>query len=202
MNTAKTISETLEAIEVPHDEIIPFVDIETTGLDPQRDELLQVAMVLTDKDLNELARFNWIVKYDQWTVERMKEKYHLKVVEMHEATRLWDRVQSKEALHSYLVDKQIAKVLSFIRGEDRWPVKIAGNSVRFDRDFLYEKLELTSEHLSHQVIDISSVLGFFRATGNRIELEKVERDHDAMSDILDCIRQARAIKDQVSVAVV
>lgn len=197
MDYNKEIARVLESIDTPVEDLTPYVDIETTGLDPKMDKILQVAMVIVDKKLNEKARFEWIVEYDEDETSDLKFISDDYVKEMHEKTGLWDRIQSIEAVSLKRVDREFHQVLSFLQGDSDYPIQIAGNSVRFDRDFIYEHMKKSKKLLSHRVIDISAVLGYLRSVDRKVSLENVERDHDAMSDILDCIRQAKAILDQL-----
>lgn len=178
--TAKQVSTTL----------IPWIDIETTGLLPSTDCILQVALIITDGSLKEVSRHDWIIQHDN--LEELKAGSDSIVQDIHEKTGLWDRLASKEAQPIEEVDAQLSSMLSYIRDGSRWGVKIGGNSVTFDRDFLKAHLPLTREQMSsHQVMDMSSVLEFFRMVGHRVELPKHYNTHNAMEDVENCVDQAR-----------
>lgn len=176
--------------------LIPFIDIETTGLNPRKDKILQVALIITDEAFKETARYDWVVKHN---VNRMKRKADEYVLKMHEATGLWDRIASGEAKTLKTIDRELAVLLKFLRIENNgYPVEIAGNSVNFDKSFIQAQLKESGAELSHRVMDLSSVLGFFRKTGNKIELPKSDRTHNALEDIEDCVNQARAVLARIS----
>lgn len=197
MDYNKEIARKLETIKTPVKDLTPYVDIETTGLDPKKDKILQVAIVIVDKKLEEAARFEWIFEYDEDETSDLKFFSGPYVTEMHEKTGLWDRIQSVEAVSLKRVDRELHQVLSFLQGDGDYLIQIAGNSVRFDRDFLYEQMKRSKKLLSHRVIDISAVLSYFRSIDKKVTIETVDRDHDAMNDILDCIRQAKTVRDQL-----
>lgn len=176
--------------------LIPFIDIETTGFDPQKDAILQIALIITDGNFKEVSRHDWIVKHPKpKSIKKLADDYVLK---MHSETGLWDRLESDEAQSLETIDAQLSSVLRYLRADSKYGVKIAGNSVHFDKSFLDAQMPETKAQLSHQVLNISSVLEFFRVTGNRVELPKGNRTHDALEDIEDCVNQARAILKAIS----
>lgn len=166
-----------------------WIDIETTGLDPKKDKLLQVSLILTDKEFNEIAVFDWII---QQNPKRAFKKANKHVQEMHLKTGLWDRLEDGQG--KYVVEWELREVLKAVRGDSKWPVRIGGNSVHFDLNFIKEKFPTASKELSHQVLDMSAVLGYFRIVGQKVELPKAERTHDALDDIRDTINQAKLTK--------
>jgi len=169
--------------------MIPWIDIETTGFHFEKDSILQIALIITDGNFKEISRHDWIIKHDN--IDELKERADYYVLDMHDKTGLWDRIASDEAKPLTEVDAQLASILQLLRGDSRYGVKIGGNSVSFDKNFLAAQLEHTSKQLSHQVLDMSSVLEFFRATGNRVPLPKHSPSHNAIEDIENCIEQAR-----------
>jgi oligoribonuclease len=175
--------------------MIPWIDIETTGFIVEKDSILQIALIITNGDFEEISRHDWIIKHDN--LDELKAHADAFVLDMHDKTGLWDRLASKEAKPLSEVDAQLASILQLLRGDSRWGVKIGGNSVAFDKNFLSAQLPLTRKQLSHQVLDMSSVLEFFRATGNRVPLPKHSPSHNAMEDIENCIEQARATLDHM-----
>lgn len=175
-----------------------WIDIETTGLDPKTDKLLQVALILTDNDFNEIAIFDWIIQQNS---KRAFKKADSQVQEMHRKTGLWDRLEDGQG--DKVVEWELREVLQAVRGNSKWPVRIGGNSVHFDLGFLKEKFPTASKELSHQVLDMSAVLGYFRIVGQKVELPKAERTHDALDDIRDTINQAKLTKLKIeSLAIV
>lgn len=165
-----------------------WVDIETTGTDANRDFILQVACIITDHNFKIIEEQEWIIKQD---VRRMKSFSDDFVVQMHEATGLWDRL--KDGTDKEEVDKQLFTLLRKYFGI-KYKVIIGGNSVHFDLEFLNKNFSETSSILSHRVLDVSALLKFMRTIEKPFKLPKHTVSHDALDDIRWSITQAKAIE--------
>lgn len=169
--------------------IIPWIDIETTGLNPAIDSILQVAVITTNHNLEEIARYDWIIKQDN--PKKIAEITDSVVMEIHTETGLWERTLSPEAKPLSTVDKELAELLAEIKGDGKWGVKFAGNSVDFDKKFIQANMPKSKPLISHQVIDMSAVLQFMRVIGKPVPLPRHSNDHNALNDIAWCLTQAR-----------
>lgn len=164
-----------------------WIDVETTGLDPQEDDLLQVGMIITDEGLIARAEGEWLIHRDflrPWGNPRAKQ--------MHERTRLAARCHEERAdLHE--VQRLIARWLCencTLEG-----THIAGNSVWFDRAFLDAKMPGLLVGFHHRLLDVSAL----RVAGALFgwPYRKAEPAHTALADIRQSVQELKYWRDHL-----
>lgn len=170
---------------------IVWLDLETTGLEPTRDLILELAAVVTDKDLNEIDRFEAVVGYGKHILERCD----VVVLEMHSASKLWREVFGGRTEDLGVVLRRFAHFLDMKVGSEKLP--LAGNSVHFDRSFLRVHAPDIEKRFTHRNIDMSSFKEASRRWGGGEPPVSVTTAHRAMADVLDSIEQARWYRKNV-----
>ena len=176
------------------------VDIETTGLTPDHNLILEVVAIPLDEHLNELADpFHYIVPVaDPW---RFMDRF---VLDMHMKNGLIDEIAGeRERLkvdaktstwqQATLLDAQMEKYIHQfwpIGGKPR-SVVFFGASVHFDKSFIDVHCPETAKLLSHRVYDVSS-LKMLAKDQLGMEFPRAEA-HRALADIRESIRHGRSI---------
>jgi oligoribonuclease len=158
-----------------------FLDLETSGLSPKTNFVLEIAAIVTDDTLEELSRFHALI------VPRDLEDVSKEVREMHTKSGLWgdaianggSRFAKWDAFYEWLKEK--------CAGEKLY---LAGSSVHFDRAFLPDRFLAL---LSHRMLDLRSARTFLEIAGMGSQLSKndAEVQHRAMGDIEFDLKQAR-----------
>ena len=160
---------------------IAWVDVETTGLDPTRDAILELGCVVTDEDLAELARASWVLACPSGVLARMEPK----VREMHIRSGLLDEVKKADL---YAVDVK-ALLNAFL--DKHAPVKptLAGSSVHFDKSFLECQLDMR-DRFHHRLLDVSvlRVIAWQVAPHDAAKVEVPRPGHRALDDIMGSMR--------------
>lgn len=165
---------------------ILWIDIETTGVEHSIDEILQFAFIITDWGHNTLLERDLVVKHKK---EKVYDMASPGVKEMHSKTGLWDRLET-EGIDLNEIDKIVSETVKANMNTD-WGLNIGGNSVHFDFYFIQKNMPLTAKLLSHRLMDITSVIQWFRVSENKVDKTGHEVTHDALDDIRNSINQSK-----------
>lgn len=159
-----------------------WIDIETTGLDPQLDHILEVAVMTSQlsDSFNAKPLYHAVLGYrrDDWS-----RKIDPFVLEMHTKNRLFEECsKSNIARHHVALDltKEIPKGSI-----------LAGSSVHFDRAFIEEHFLALRLHapFSHRHYDVSAIKLFCESLGMP-RIPKGEA-HRAKEDVLESVAHAQ-----------
>ena len=111
-------------------DVLVWIDCEMTGLDLELDELVEVAVVVTNYDLKPLdAGFNIVIKPDQSALDHMGDF----VRQMHTESGLFDEIPNGVTLAEAEYEV-LDYILKFV--PDASPAPLTGNTLRTDRSFL------------------------------------------------------------------
>jgi oligoribonuclease len=163
-----------------------WIDLEMTGLDPDRDQIIEIATLITDKDLNELAEGpvfaihtpeSRLQQMDQWNTTH------------HRASGLWQRcVESRVSL-----DEAQRQTLAFVQAwvpERASP--ICGNSICQDRRFLARGMPELEAYFHYRNLDVSTLKELARRWAPDIATSLVKQNqHLALSDIRESVLELR-----------
>lgn len=162
-----------------------WIDCEMTGLDVEVDELVEVAVVVTDFELNILdPGFSIVIKPDNAAFENMSDF----VRNMHVESGLIDEIPSGASL----ADAEFAVneyILRFVPTAGQAP--LAGNTIGMDRAFLSRYMPRVDGHLHYRNVDVSSVKELSRRWFPRVYFNAPIKGggHRALPDILESIRE-------------
>ena len=156
-----------------------------TGLEIGIDELVEVAVVITDYDLVAVdPGFTIEIKPDQVAFEHMNEF----VTNMHRESGLLEEIplgvslaDAEYAVHEY--------ILRFVTTPGTAP--LAGNTIGTDRTFLAKYMPRVDKHLHYRSIDVSSIKELSRRWFPRVYFNAPAKDggHRALADIRESIRE-------------
>lgn len=160
-----------------------WVDLEMTGLEPDKDKILEVAAIATDMQLNEIARYEAVVKVDEKIIaERMVGEF-------------WEKnSKTRDALIAQNADgKPVAEVEKELVGfVDKYfgkTVYLAGNSVHQDRKFVEREMPELDMKLHYRMLDVSAWKIYFENARHK-KFTKPE-NHRAMDDINGSIEELK-----------
>jgi oligoribonuclease len=165
-----------------------WIDCEMTGLDLQRDALIELAVLVTDGELDVLGEgVDVVIHADEAALAGMPEV----VREMHERSGLTDEVRASTV--TVAEAEQLA--LDYVRQHvpDPRTAPLAGNSIATDRGFLARDMPTLDGHLHYRMVDVSSVKELCRRWFPRVFYAKPEKGmaHRALADIRESIRELR-----------
>lgn len=156
-----------------------------TGLDLEVDQLLEVAVVITDFDLNLLeAGFTIVLKPDQSACDNMTDF----VRDMHRASGLLEAIPDGVSL-AEAESAVLEYILKFVPTGQQAP--LAGNTIGTDRAFLARYMPRVDNHLHYRSVDVSSIKELSRRWFPRVYFNAPPKDggHRALADILESIRE-------------
>ncbi len=156
-----------------------------TGLDVTRDALIEVAVVITDADLNIVdPGIDVLITPPAEALEGMNDF----VRQMHTSSGLLDELPSGTTME----DAQ-QQVLDYIRRFVPTPKKalLAGNSVGTDKMFLEANMPLVIDHLHYRLVDVSSIKELAKRWYRKAfeEAPVKHGGHRALADILESIQE-------------
>jgi oligoribonuclease len=140
----------------PEEGLLVWLDIETTGLKPRTDSILEIAAVVTSDSLEELAFYDSVIRHDVDT-DVLRSLADSVVSKMHEDNGLWLDVAKASSPICDVMDRITDMTKSFLKPGQR--VTLAGNSIHFDREFLKESGAATTffSLCSHRHLDVSAI---------------------------------------------
>jgi oligoribonuclease len=173
-----------------------WIDCEMTGLDVEVDELVEVAVVITDFDLKLIdPGFSIVIKPDQDALDGMSDF----VRAMHVESGLIEEIPNGVSL----ADAEFAVneyILKHVPTPGQAP--LAGNTIGMDRAFLARYMPRVDAHLHYRNVDVSSVKELSRRWFPRIYFNAPAKGggHRALPDILESIRELEYYRKAAFVA--
>lgn len=180
--------------EVPNGRLV-WIDCEMTGLDPRRDQIVEIACIVTEADLTEIDEgVSIVIKPDDAPLAAMDEV----VVKMHNDSGLIHEIPSGTTL----ADAQ-ARVLEYVRKHvpEARKAPLAGSSVYVDRMFLANYMPELDTHLHYRLVDVSSIKELTKRWYPKAYFNTPEKtgNHRALADIRESIAELRYYRDAVMV---
>jgi oligoribonuclease len=166
-----------------------WVDCEMTGLDPARHVIIEIATIITDFDLNVVARGPELAIRASAAKMRAMDPWPRKT---HKASGLLDRIASE----GVTLAEAEAQTLRFVRKHCyAQTAPLCGNSVWQDKRFLTRYMPSLVEFLHYRIVDVSSVKQLVaRWCPDRVYAPVKTETHRALADIEESIAELGAYK--------
>jgi oligoribonuclease len=165
-----------------------WIDCEMTGLDATTDVLVEIAVIVTDAELNVLdPGLDIVIATDPAKLEGMDDV----VREMHTASGLLTAI----AVATTTLEQAEEQVLDYIKRwvPDRRKAPLCGNSIATDRTFITRYMPTLDDHLHYRMIDVSSVKELARRWYPKAYYNAPAKGggHRALADILESVTELR-----------
>jgi oligoribonuclease len=167
-------------------DLLVWIDCEMTGLDLQRDALIEVAALVTDPDLNVLGDgVDLVIHADDALLGGMLDV----VRAMHDRSGLTEQARASVLTVEEAEDRIMSYVTTHVPEPRSAP--LCGNSIATDRSFLARDMPKLDEHLHYRMIDVSSIKELCRRWYPRTYYGQPAKGlaHRALADIQESIRE-------------
>ncbi len=173
-------------------DLLCWVDLEMTGLDPKRNTIIEIATLLTDAQLNLVAEGPELIIYT--TDDHLSRMIPI-VRGMHEKSGLTEQVRRSSINVADAERETLAFLKKHAKGRS---LPLCGNSIWCDRMFLKMQMPELDAFLHYRCIDVSS----FKECATRWNVHAISGapkkgdQHRAMDDIRESIAELKHYKDK------
>jgi oligoribonuclease len=168
------------------------MDLEMTGLEPDRHVIVEIATLVTDDDLNVIAEGPDLVVHQPDTALAAMNEI---VVEMHTKSGLIDAIRAS----TVSLEQAGAETLAFLKEHlpNERTVPLCGNSIGTDRRFLARYLPEIEDYLHYRSVDVSTVKELAKRWNPAIlsAAPAKAETHRALDDILESIAELRFYRE-------
>ena len=176
-----------------------WIDCEMTGLDLDKDALIEVAVLVTDSELNVLGDgIDVVVAPPAEELPGLLAGMVDVVREMHTASGLLEELPG-----GIPMAEAERRVLEYVRQHvpDPGRAQLAGNTVGTDRGFLARDMPELERHLHYRIVDVSSIKELVRRWYPRVYFNAPKKtgNHRALGDIRDSIAELRYYREAIFV---
>lgn len=176
-------------------ERVLWIDLEMTGLDPEKDPILEVAAIATDWDFNEIATYEGVIQSDEMTLQ---DRVTANAIfwDQHPESRDGLLKQNAEGKDILIVENELIDFIdkNFAPG---LPVLLAGNSIHMDRRFIVARWPRLDARLNYRMLDVSAWKVVFE-NKYRQHFTKPE-DHRAIADIRGSIDELKFYLSKITI---
>lgn len=168
-----------------------WIDLEMTGLDIEKESIIEIATVITDSELNIIAQGpNLAVSVSEELLAGMDEWN----TTHHNQSGLVERIRHE----GVSISEAQQQTLEFLK---QWvnpkTAPLCGNSVWNDRRFLDKEMPLVADYLHYRMVDVSTIKELARRWYPKVDKYCKKLSHLALDDILESIEELQYFRDKV-----
>src|SRR5215831_5442312 len=175
-------------------DVLVWLDMEMTGLDPERERIIEIATILTDGQLTEIAEGPELVIHQADEILAAMDDWNTK---HHGASGLTERVRQSQISDLDAEVQTIVFIDAHVSSRER-PV-LAGNSIHQDRRFIRRYMPALEKRLHYRMVDVSTIKELARRWYPQIIARQPPKHdtHRALDDIRESIDELRFYRNQV-----
>lgn len=162
-----------------------WIDLEMTGLNPETDQILEIALVITDNNLNVLHEgTEFVINQSDYMLNTMNPW----CIEHHGKSGLTNAVRASQITVEY-AQMQILEIIK--QHCDKYEGVLAGNTIWQDRAFLARYMPSIINYLHYRLLDVTSVkelISSWYKDDVQMKFKKAE-SHRALADVYESIAE-------------
>lgn len=132
-------------------ENLVWIDLEMTGLEPETDVVLEIATIVTDKNLNILAEGPVLAIYQTDEILNNMDQW---CIDTHGKSGLTQRCRDSKVTEQQAVEQSIAFLMQYV---EKGVSPLCGNTIGQDRRFLVKYMPELEAYFHYRNIDVSSI---------------------------------------------
>lgn len=190
-----------------------FFDLETSGINPESDSILEVGFQFVD---NNFENIDSVISFDDANLPQFSGSFTIfhenpealisneNARKMHESSGLLKECANKNLSHELkFVEQKIVQTIeqlkrepSYVYDNSKLQIELAGNSIGFDRSFVKNYMPILYSKISHRVFDVRTLISFFTSCHwNEEKLPDLKQTmtHRAFEDVCESLRVSRAL---------
>jgi len=174
------------------DQNLIWIDLEMTGLDPETHQIIEIATIVTDAQLNILAEGPVLaIHQDEAELAKMDEW----CTTTHTNSGLVERIRQSKVSE----EEAVSQTIAFL---EQWVPKgaspICGNSIGQDRRFLYRHMPELEQYFHYRYLDVSTLKELTRRwKPDLLDGFSKKGSHLALDDIRDSIAELRYYREHI-----
>lgn len=167
-----------------NDKNLVWLDMEMTGLNPDTDRIIEVAMIITDSDLNILAQSDVLVIHQPDSIINHMDKWNTST---HTRTGLIDKVRASTLTEAEAEEKLLAFISEWVP-EKASPM--CGNSIHQDRRFMVRYMPKLEAYFHYRNLDVSTLKELAKRWNPPVAKGISKKGaHQALDDIKESIEE-------------
>jgi oligoribonuclease len=173
-------------------DLLVWLDMEMTGLEPSRERIIEIATILTDGQLHEIAVGPELVIHQSYEILAAMDDWNTK---HHRASGLTERVRASTVTDAEAEAAMLAFINAHVGSRER-PV-LAGNSIHQDRRFIRHYMPALEKRLHYRMVDVSTIKELARRWFPAVIAKSPAKkdSHRALDDIRDSIEELRYYRE-------
>ena len=173
-------------------ENLVWIDLEMTGLHPETDVILEIATIVTDKNLNILAEGPVLAIHQ---IDDILDNMDPWCVDVHGKSGLTDRCRASKVDENEAVRQTISFLSKYV---EKGASPLCGNTIGQDRRFMVKYMPELEDYFHYRSIDVSTVKELIkRWQPAKLDGFKKKGTHQALDDIRESIAELAYYRKQV-----
>jgi oligoribonuclease len=178
-------------------DVLLWLDMEMTGLEPERERIIEIATILTDGQLVELGTGPELVVHQDDAILAAMDEWN---TTHHGASGLTERVRAATTTEADAEAQTLAFLAQHVSAKDR-PV-LAGNSIHQDRRFIRRYMPALDKRLHYRMVDVSTIKELAKRwyPAELVKMTPKKETHRALDDVRESITELRFYREHLFVA--